>query len=132
VNRRIHTSYNDITPFITKDGSVVRELLHPAVHGNRQQSLAEALVPPDSRTLLHRHLRSEEIYHFTAGTGFMRLGDDEFRVMAGDTVCIPPGTPHALINRGDDELRLLCCSSPPYSDEDTELLDAESRDTRRD
>ena len=122
MNRRIHTRYNDITPFITKDDSVIRELMHPAVQGNQQQSLAEALVPVDSATLLHRHLRSEEIYHFTAGSGVMRLGDDEFRVTTGDTVCIPPGTPHALFNHGDEELRLLCCSSPPYADEDTEIL----------
>jgi mannose-6-phosphate isomerase-like protein (cupin superfamily) len=123
MNRRILTRYNDISPFITKDSSVIRELMHPAAHGNRRQSLAEALVPIGNATLLHRHHRSEEIYHFTAGTGTMRLGDDEFLVTAGDTVCIPPGTPHALFNRGDEELRLLCCSSPPYSDEDTELMD---------
>lgn len=122
MNSRIHTSYNDITPFITKDGSVIRELMHPAVQGNRRQSLAEAVVPPGSVTLLHRHHESEELYHFTAGTGYMRMGDEEFVVATGDTVCIPPGTPHALINRSDEELRLLCCSSPPYSDPDTELL----------
>ena len=122
MSRRIHTSYNHVIPFIAKDGSVIRELMHPAVHGNRQQSLAEASLPAGSATLLHRHLHSEEIYHFTAGTGYMRMDDDEFMVTTGDTVCIPPGMPHALINRSDDELRLLCCSSPPYSDEDTELL----------
>jgi mannose-6-phosphate isomerase-like protein (cupin superfamily) len=124
MTKRIHVSYNYVTPFITKDGSVIRELMHPSVHGNHNQSLAEALVPAGSATLLHRHQHSEEIYHFTAGTGYMRMGDEEFRVTEGDTVCIPPGTPHALINRGDEELRLLCCSSPPYSDDDTELLGA--------
>ena len=122
MSKPIHTTYNQIVPFITKDGSVVRELMHPAVHANQQQSLAEAIVPVGGATLLHRHHHSEEIYHFTAGTGYMRMGDEEFRVTMGDTVCIPPGTPHALINRGDEELRLLCCSSPPYSDEDTELI----------
>jgi mannose-6-phosphate isomerase-like protein (cupin superfamily) len=122
MSNTLHTSYNYVTPFLTKDGSVIRELMHPKVNGNHTQSLAEATVPAGSATLLHRHRKSEEIYHFTAGKGYMRLGNNEFRVMTGDTVCIPPGTPHALINRGDEELRLLCCSSPPYSDEDTELL----------
>lgn len=122
MTKRMLSSYNHITPFITKDGSLIRELMHPTIHGNRQQSLAEALLPVGGSTLPHRHLQSEEIYHFTAGTGHMRLGNEEFMVAAGDTVCIPPGTLHALVNRGDEELRLLCCSSPPYSDEDTELL----------
>ena len=122
MSSKLHTSYNHITPFITKDGSVIRELMHPKSHGNQHQSLAEALLPAGSSTLLHRHLRSEEIYHFITGSAYMRLGDEEIKVVPGDTVCIPPGTPHSLINRGDEELRLLCCSSPPYSDDDTELL----------
>jgi mannose-6-phosphate isomerase-like protein (cupin superfamily) len=114
--------YRDSAPFVTKDGSTVRELMHPAVHGNRMQSLAEAVVPAGGRTLLHRHARSEELYHFTAGSGRMTLGTDSFDVHAGDTVYIPPGTAHALVCGDAAELRLLCCSSPPYSDADTELL----------
>lgn len=116
------TRYPDIAPFITKDGSIIRELMHPAVHGNRNQSLAEAIVPAGGRTLPHAHHRSEELYHFTSGTGVMQLGKQSFTVQAGDTVHIPPGTMHALINSGTEELRLLCCSAPPYADEDTELL----------
>jgi mannose-6-phosphate isomerase-like protein (cupin superfamily) len=42
--------------------------------------------------------------------------------MSGDTVYIPPGTPHKIRNTGDIPLKILCCSSPAYSHEDTELL----------
>ena len=122
MNNKVHTLYSEVEPFITKDGSIIRELMHPAVHGNHSQSLAEAVVAPGTATLPHRHHRSEEIYHFTAGSGHMRLGEEEFPVAVGDSVCIPPGVPHALINPGPEELRLLCCSSPPYADDDTELL----------
>lgn len=122
MTKRLHTSYIQVTPYITKDGSVIRELMHPAVHGNRKQSLAEAIVPPASATVPHRHHQSEEVYHITAGQGLMRLGDEEFAVTVGDTICIPPGVPHSLSNTQQTELRLLCCSSPPYADEDTELL----------
>lgn len=108
--------------YITRDGSTIRELMHPAVQGNANQSLAEATVPPGGRTLLHRHRRSEELYHFTEGEGTMTLGEERFTVRAGDTVCIPPGKPHALENSGAGPLRLLCCCSPPYSHEDTDLL----------
>ena len=126
MTKRFHSVYRQLTPFITKDGSIIREMMHPAVHGNREQSLAEAIVPPGGATVPHCHSRSEEIYHFTAGDGLMRLGEEEFAVTAGDTVCIPPGIPHSLNNPGQRELRLLCCSSPPYADEDTELLHAEA------
>jgi len=116
------TAYRAVVPFVTKDGSIIRELMHPQVHGNRMQSLAEAIVPPQSRTLLHRHHLSEELYHVTGGSGRMRLGEHEFPVTVGDTVCIAPGTPHALINPGDTELRLLCASAPAYAHDDTEML----------
>ena len=119
---KMKTRYAAIAAFVTKDGSIIRELMHPQVHGNRAQSLAEASVPPRSATLVHRHRLSEEIYHITAGAGRMRLDDEEFEVKPGDTVCIPPGAAHALINPHDTELRLLCCSSPAYAHEDTELL----------
>lgn len=126
-NGGVPNRYRDSTPFVTKDGSTVRELMHPAVHGNRAQSLAEAIVPAGGHTILHRHLRSEELYHFTAGSGRMTLGAETFDVHAGDTVHIPPGTAHALSCSGTTELRLLCCSSPPYSDADTELLESPPR-----
>lgn len=118
------TQYSLIPSFITKDGSEIRELMHPAVHGNRAQSLAEASVAPGMRTQLHQHRASEELYHITAGRGRMTLGQKQFEVTTGDTVTIPPGTPHCIENLGADMLRLLCCCAPPYSDADTELLES--------
>jgi mannose-6-phosphate isomerase-like protein (cupin superfamily) len=111
-----------VEPYVTKDGSVIRELMHPAVQGNLGQSLAEATVPPGTRTLRHRHGRSEEIYHVLRGRGLMSLGDDRFPIMEGDSICIPPGTAHDLENHGDEDLVVLCCSAPAYSHEDTELV----------
>ncbi len=66
------TRLADIAPYLTKDGSEIRELMHPDQHGNRRQSLAEALVPAGKRTLLHRHLTSEELYHITSGEGWLQ------------------------------------------------------------
>lgn len=111
-----------VEPCVTKDGSLIRELMHPGVHGNRLQSLAEATVPAGAETLLHRHARTEELYHVTAGAGLMTLGDRQFAVGPGDTVCIPPGTPHRIRNTGAAPLVILCCCAPPYSHGDTELL----------
>lgn len=112
----------DATPYITKDGSTIRELMHPVLHGNRNQSLAEARVPPGGATLLHRHLISEEIYHVTEGAGVMQLGDQRLALTPGDSVAIAAGVPHALTNPGMVDLVVLCLCVPPYSHEDTELL----------
>lgn len=117
------TRYAEIPVYTTKDGSLIRELMHPAVHGNLQQSLAEATVAPGRRTLLHRHLLTEELYHVTSGRGLMTLGEARFEVGAGDTVHIAPGTPHCIEGLGGEPLVIFCCCSPAYSHEDTELLE---------
>lgn len=117
------TRYAEAAAYPTRDGSVIRELMHPALHGNRRQSLAEATVEAGAATRLHRHGHSEELYHVTAGNGIMTLGGARFEVGVGDTVLIPPGTPHRIEATGLEPLRILCCCSPPYAHEDTELLD---------
>ncbi len=122
----LKTTYSSIKAFITRDGSNIRELMHPKQHadsfGVNAQSLAEARVMVGSKTQLHQHLKTEELYHITAGSGVMTLANETFPVQTGDTICIKPGTPHCIENNGDKELVLLCCCSPAYSDDDTELL----------
>ena len=114
--------YSTVPPYITKDGSEIRELMHPSVQGNKLQSLAEATVPVGTKTILHKHKVTEELYHITQGRGLMTLGDESFEASTGDTVCIPPGTAHCIENLGDEPLVLLCCCSPAYAHEDTELV----------
>ena len=74
----LKTRYAEIPAYTTKDGSEIRELMHPAMHGNRSQSLAEATVHPGQRTHLHRHALTEELYHVTSGRGLMTLGEARF------------------------------------------------------
>lgn len=113
-------------PYITKDGSSVRELMHPGVHGNLKQSLAEATVPVGCSTIPHKHISSEEIYHILEGNGYMTIEKDGFDVRKGDTIGILPGEFHNIRNTGNIPLKLLCCCSPPYSHDDTELAEQSS------
>jgi mannose-6-phosphate isomerase-like protein (cupin superfamily) len=112
---------DEVEAFTTLDGSIVRELAPPGRPGSPHQSLAEAVVAPGGETEEHFHPRAEEIYYFTAGSGRMRLGDEEADVRAGDCVAIESCTPHKLWNTGTEPLVLLCASAPPYSDDDTML-----------
>ena len=116
------TSYRTIPAYVTKDGSEIRELMHPVVHGNARQSLAEAIIQPGEKTQLHRHRVSEELYHVTQGNGIMRLGEFSLLIGAGDTVHIAPGVTHCVQATGETPLHILCCCSPAYSHEDTEML----------
>lgn len=119
----VRTRYRDVVPYPTLDGSEIRELMHPDHQPVHNQSLAEARVDPGRRTRLHRHGVTEELYHVSAGLGLMTLGQSSFQVEAGDTVLIPPGTPHCIENTGAVPLVILCACSPAYRHADTELLD---------
>lgn len=109
--------------FTTKDGSQIREIVHPSWTAAAHQSLAEATVPVGGATTAHLHPVAEELYFFTHGTGRIRVGAEERDVRAGDCVVIPPGVEHKLANTGAEALRLLCCCAPAYSDEDTVLTE---------
>ncbi len=126
-HQTIHTRYDAIPAFVTKDGSLIRELLHPDSSAAIRQSLAEAVVETGQTTALHRHRQSEEIYHLTEGEGIMTLGDATFPVRAGDSVLIKPGTAHCIQNTGAVTLRILCACSPAYSHDDTELMSSAGR-----
>jgi mannose-6-phosphate isomerase-like protein (cupin superfamily) len=115
----------EVDAFTTLDGSTIREVAGPAWTAARNQSLAEATVPPGGETAAHFHRETEELYYFTAGAGRMRLGDEERDVTAGDCVVIPPGVEHKLWNPGAEPLVLLCCCAPAYSDADTVLTERE-------
>jgi len=103
----------DAEPFVTKDGSTIREYFH-----SERQSLAEASLEPGRATQRHYHARSEEIYLIVEGGGELEVDGDRRQVSAGDAILIPPGAWHEL-TAGDDGARLLCCCVPPYSDDDT-------------
>jgi len=118
----MHTRYQDITSYETKDGSFIKELMHPDTHNNKNQSLAEAIVPAGKTTALHKHQQSEELYYITQGHGIMTLGEQQFEVNPGDSICILPGTAHCIQNTTAEDLHILCCCSPAYSHDDTELL----------
>jgi mannose-6-phosphate isomerase-like protein (cupin superfamily) len=111
-------------PFITKDGSDLRELLAHRNSCIAKQSLAEARVAPGQATQPHYHPQTEEIYYILEGHGRMRIGSEARDVGPGDAIAIPPGSAHQIINTGERTLLFLCCCVPGYEDADTVLLEA--------
>jgi len=114
--------YKNIKPYITRDNSEIRELMHPDSYDNQLQSLAEAIIKPGQTTLLHLHKKSEELYFILQGEGKMQLGDDIFSVKKGDTICITPKTKHRIENTGANDLKILCCCAPAYAHNDTVII----------
>ncbi|HTY89237.1 MAG TPA: cupin domain-containing protein [Candidatus Acidoferrum sp.] len=113
-----------VPSFITKDGSEIRELLAHRNSAIRHQSLAEARLPAGASTQEHYHVRTEEIYYLTHGTGRIRIDGETRDVRAGDAIAIPPGRKHKLWNTGQEPLRLLCCCAPAYEHDDTVITES--------
>ncbi|HZF01912.1 MAG TPA: cupin domain-containing protein [Methylomirabilota bacterium] len=113
----------EVSAFITKDGSEIRELLAYRNSAIRNQSLAEARLPVGASTQEHYHSKAEEIYYITHGTGRMRIENETSDVKAGDAIAIPPGKKHKLWNTGNESLRLLCCCAPCYEHDDTVITE---------
>ena len=108
-----------ISQFVAKDGSKIREICKMEC-----ASLAEAVVGVGERTRKHRHMRSDEIYFILEGRGRMEVEEEREEVSAGEAIFIRKGEAHCIENIGTAPLRFLCICSPPYSDEDTLLLEA--------
>lgn len=111
----------EVPAFVTKDGSEIRELLAYRNSCIRNQTLAEARLPPGRSTAPHHHVRSEEIYYVLAGLGLMRVGNEQREVGPGDAIAIPPGQSHQITNIGPEVLKFLCCCAPGYEHDDTVL-----------
>ena len=63
----------------------------------------------------HRHAVGDKLYYVLAGTGRIRVGDEERDVRPGDLVCAPAGEDHAVRNPGPERLALLVMMAPKPS-----------------
>ncbi len=111
-------TYDQAEPFVTKDGSTIRELLGLVTAPVCNQSLAEATLAPGQITDRHYHAESEEFYYVLEGDGEMEVDGERAQVGPGDAILIPPGAWHQIRAEGGS-LRFLCCCAPAYRHEDT-------------
>ena len=112
---------DQVPAFTTKDGSEIRELMAHRNSCIRNQTLAEARLPPGASTAAHHHVKTEEIYYLLKGEGTIRIGHETRKVGVGDAIAIPPGVVHQITNTGRGVLAFLCCCAPGYEHEDTML-----------
>jgi mannose-6-phosphate isomerase-like protein (cupin superfamily) len=116
-------AHSQIEPFVTLDGSQIREWAGKLGAPARNQSLAEATIPVGGATTEHYHRTSEELYLVSAGQGRLTVDGQERLLDEGDCALIPPGARHKLFNVGAVPLRVICACAPAYSDEDTCLTE---------
>lgn len=77
-----------------------------ALRGGWYHLSAGASNPPDVHDV-------DEIYFITAGSADIELDGDHVRLSPGDTVLVPAGCHHQIVNDGAEELVLVFLFSPP-------------------
>lgn len=107
------------TPYVTKDGSMIRELVHPSMHPGLGVSLAEAVVEGGQSTEKHFHISFDEIYYCLEGAGVLHINDVPNPFAPGSYYLLPKGSTHYLT--ATTKLRLLCVCCPGYTHDDTML-----------
>ena len=110
---------NASTPFVTKDGSEIRELMAYRNSCIRNLSLAEAILPVGAATQEHHHTGTDEIYYILQGRGLMCVGDEKRTVGPLDAIAIPANQSHNIVNTGSEPLVFLCCCAPAYEHDKT-------------
>ena len=102
----------------TPHGSEIRPLIDRTTSPITQCSLAEEVLPPGARVTPHHHGVMEEIYFISSGTGLMRINDEECTVTSGDSIYIPRGSVHSLLNNSTQPMHILLVCGPAYLPED--------------
>jgi len=118
-----HKKISDIKPFITTDGSLIREMFHPE-RDNLQMScsVAHATVKVGDSTTPHTLKKSSEVYVILSGTGTMRINDETQLLNLGDSVFIPAGSVQHIENSGEEDLEFICAVDPCWKEEDDEVI----------
>ena len=117
---------HDCPEFVAGDGTLLRELLHPAKQAiELRYSLAYAIVPSKETSLPHA-LQTSEVYYILSGSGEMHINGESQSVEPGDAIYIPPQAEQFICNVGMEPLVFICIVDPAWRQED-EIIYGELR-----
>lgn len=93
---------------------VLKHLAAPWTLGTQNLWLGTSTVEPGNTSNPHSHADLEEVFYCVSGRGRVRVDDEEVLFEPGTTVYIPVNSVHQLINDGDEPLKVVCVTSPPF------------------
>ena len=91
----------------------------------QRASLVEVVLRPGGVSRPVRHRTVEEVWYFLSGSGEVWLDGETRPVRAGETVVIPTGVAFQFRTVGDEALRFLCFTSPPWPGDDEAIAAGE-------
>ncbi|MFT4759210.1 MAG: mannose-6-phosphate isomerase-like protein (cupin superfamily) [Paraglaciecola sp.] len=115
---------NQVKTFVAADKTVLKEVLHPKNgDGDLPFSLAHAYLPPGATSLPHRLTKSEETYTVIAGKGKIFVEEKSFDIQKGSVFVVPKNALQSVENTGEDNLEFYCIVTPPWAEEEEEIID---------
>lgn len=100
----------DARPEAGKPGWVdmdVRWLVTRDTVGSESSVFGLTYFPPGARHEIHRHENAEEVEHLVSGEGVARVGDDDVKMGAGETVFVPRNAYHGFRNTSETETAVM-------------------------
>ncbi len=100
----------------TKENSFFRKVLFTAPHSQ----LVLMSLKPNEEIGMEVHPDNDQFFRFEIGQGKVIIADEEFSVADGDTVIVPAGQMHNVINTSQtEELKLYTIYSPAHHPDGT-------------
>lgn len=100
----------------TRDNTDFRRVLYT---GKGSQLVLMAL-PPSEEIGVETHPENDQFFRFESGKGKVTINDVEYEVMDGDSVIVPMGAVHNVVNLSDAEpLKFYTIYSPAHHEDGT-------------
>lgn len=90
-----------------------RKVLHTAKH----MQLVLMTLKANEDIGMETHANTDQFFRFEAGIGQCIIDGKEYDVVDGDSVIIPAGSEHNIINTGDEPLKMYTIYSPPHHED---------------
>ena len=101
---------------------IIKHLAAPWTLDTTKLWLGVSEVDPGSKSNPHTHDDAEEIFYVVSGYGRIRVGAEEEDIGPGSCIFVPIGEKHQLINSGDETLKIIGATAPPFELEDFEVV----------
>lgn len=108
--------YHSNIEALTLENENFRKVLYTAEH---MQLVVMSLLP-NEEIGMETHPDNDQFFRFESGEGKVIVNGNEYEVVDGDTVIIPCGSEHNVINTSDsDPLRMYTIYSPAHHKDGT-------------
>jgi quercetin dioxygenase-like cupin family protein len=85
---------------------------------NAEQTFGLVTILPGKRNPLHLHPNCEEVLYLVSGECDHKLGDEIYRLKAGDAICIPRDVKHWAFCTSSEPLKAIISFSAPNRETD--------------